>query len=171
MTITGMEHGGQIGITGTISGQTSLSGSYTNQHSNWCTPSTTDVGTISATLIPSVQSTAWTGTTHSTQNPPGDTAFVLNLAEDISGGNISGVLTFTGSSGSSSSCPLFGGTISVGGQQTGLQVSLFDNKLLGLSIEGTTDSVAKNFSGGYNVKCGCNSVGACDFGLYTMSRP
>jgi hypothetical protein len=148
-----------ITITGTVSGD-SLSGSYTMSLFG-----NDDVGTISATLIPSVQGTSWTGSTHSTQNPPGDTTFGLKLAED-SLGSISGMLTFTGSSGSSSSCPELGGTISVGGQQTGNQVSLFDNKSFGLDILGSTDSAAKNFNGSYS----CASA-PVDFGDFTMSRP
>ena len=52
----------------------------------------------------------------------------------------------------------------MGGQQTGIQVSLFS--LNGLGIDGTTDSVAKNFSGGYGALA-C----ASDIGLSTMSRP
>jgi len=59
MTMKGMEHGDTISITGTVSGD-SLSGSYTAELSMRCNPDPKDVGTISATLIPSVQGT-WTG--------------------------------------------------------------------------------------------------------------
>jgi hypothetical protein len=162
MTVTGNE-GDIVSITGTTSAETAFSGSYTTKTSGCSVPD--DMGTLSAALIPSVQSASWTGSTDSTQYVPGNTTFTANLAEDASG-NITGVLTFTGASGSSSSCGYLGGTPSVTGTQTGAQVSLSDNQADGLGVFGTLDSGAKNFSGSYGVSI-CNG----DDGTFTMSRP
>jgi hypothetical protein len=101
VVITG-NNGDTVSVTGTASGANSLSGSYTIKTSG-CGVND-DMGTLAATLIPSVQSSSWTGGTQSTQYPPGNTTFTANLTEDNSG-DITGVLTFTGSSGSSLTCP------------------------------------------------------------------
>jgi len=161
MMITG-NNGDTVIITGTASGNNSLSGSYATKTSG-CDVND-DMGTLSATLVPSVQSSSWTGGTQSTRYPPGNTTFTANLTEDSSG-NISGVLTFTGSSGSSSSCASLA-TGSVTGVQTGNQMSLSDNEPDGLGVFATMDNVAKNVSGVYDV-----SICAGDNGTFTMSRP
>ena len=137
-TVTGNE-GDTVAILGTVSGGNSLSGNYTTKTSG-CDLND-DAGSISATLIPAVQSASWTGSTESTAYPPGNTTFTGNLTEDSSG-NITGVLTFTSSSGSSASCPLLA-TGSVTGTQTGSQMSLGDNQADGLGIFATMDNVAK----------------------------
>jgi hypothetical protein len=105
VTITG-NRGDTISIGGTVSGNNSLSGSYTIQTSACGVNGET--GTLSATLVSSVQSASWIGATESTQYPPGNTMFTADLTEDSSG-NITGVLTFTGSSGSSAQCPSLSG--------------------------------------------------------------
>jgi hypothetical protein len=101
-------------VTGTASGHT-LSGSYTIKTSGCISG---DMGTLSATLIPSVQSATWTGATLSTTYPPGYTTFTANLAED-NAGKITGTTVFTGSTCS------FLSTASVSGTQTG---NLFCNR-------------------------------------------
>ena len=112
--------GDTVIITGTASGNNSISGSYAIKTSG-CLDDTS--GTLSAVLIPSVQSASWEGTTQSTQYPPGSSpAFTANLTEDSSG-NITGVLTFTTSSGSSVGCFAFA-TGHVIGTQTGNQIVL-----------------------------------------------
>jgi hypothetical protein len=161
VVITG-NNGDTVSVTGTASGANSLSGSYTIKTSG-CGVND-DMGTFSATLIPAVQSASWTGGTQSTQYPPGNTTFTANFTEDSSG-NIMGVLTFTGSSGSSLSCPsLASGPVT--GTQTGNQMSLSDNQPDGLGVFGTMDNAAKNISGLYGI-----SICSGDNGTVTMSRP
>jgi hypothetical protein len=162
LTITG-NNGDTVSISGTMSSDNSLSGSYTTKTSPGCGVND-DTGSLSATLIPSVQSASWTGSTQSTRYPPGNTMFTANLTEDSSG-NITGVLTFTGSSGSSASCPSLA-TGPVTGLQTGDQMSLSDNQADGLVLGGTIDGVAKNISGAYII-----SICAGDDGTLTMTRP
>jgi hypothetical protein len=160
--ITGNE-GDTISFMGTASSGTSLSGPYTTKSSGQCSLND-DMGTLSATLIPSVQNASWTGSTQSTRYPPGDTTFTANLTEDTSG-NITGMLTFTESSGSSASCTSFASG-PVTGLQTGSQMFLSDNQADGLGLGGTIDSMAKNISGTYFI-----SICAGDQGTATMSRP
>jgi hypothetical protein len=162
MSITGNE-GDTISFTGTASSGTSFSGSYTAKTSGQCSLND-EMGTFSATLIPSVQSASWTGTTESTQYAPGNTTFTANLTEDTSG-NITGTLTFTTSSGSSASCPSLA-TGPVTGYQAGNTMSLSDNQADGLGLGGTMDNSAKNISGRYVI-----SICAGDNGNVTMSRP
>jgi hypothetical protein len=162
MSITGNE-GDTISFTGTVSSDNSFSGSYATKTSGQCSLND-DMGSLSATLIPSVQSASWTGKTESTQYPPGNTTFTANLTEDTSG-NITGMLTFTTSSGSSASCPSLA-TGPVTGYQIGSSMSLTDNQADGLGLGGTIDSTAKNISGSYFI-----SICSGDNGNVTMSRP
>ncbi len=149
------QDGDTVSITGTASGN-SLSGNYTITTSG-CIAG--DMGTLSATLIPSVQSAAWTGATLSTVYPPGHTTFTASLTED-NAGNITGTMVFTGSACSFLSTP------SVGGRQTGNLLIVEDTAPDGVTLLGTVDSAAKNISGGYSISI-CNADG----GTFTMSRP
>ncbi len=149
------QDGDTVSITGTVSGGT-LSGNYTIKTSG-CMGG--DIGTLSATLIPSVQSASWTGATLSTVYPPGHTTFTANLAED-NAGNITGTMVFTGSTCSFLSTP------SVSGRQTGNIFIVEDTAPDGVALIGTVDSVAKNISGGYDISI-CNADG----GTFTMSQP
>jgi hypothetical protein len=148
--------GDTVSITGTASGGNSFSGSYTIKTSGCING---DTGTLSATLIPSVQSSSWTGTTQSTTYPPGITTFTASLNEDSSG-NVTGVLTFTGSSCS------FLATESETGAQMGNIMYLSDNSPNGINLGGTMDAAAKSISGTYSI-----SICHGDNGTFTMSRP
>jgi hypothetical protein len=149
------QDGDTVSITGTVSGG-ALSGNYTIKTSG-CMGG--DMGTLSATPIPSVQSAAWTGATLSTVYPPGHTTLTANLAED-NAGNITGTMVFTGSTCSFLSTP------SVNGRQTGNIFIVDDTAPDGVALIGTVDSVAKNISGGYDISI-CNADG----GTFTMSQP
>jgi hypothetical protein len=153
--ILNSQNGDTVSITGTASGDT-LSGSYTIKTSG-CIGG--DMGTLSATLIPSVQSAAWTGATVSTMYPPGHTTFTANLAED-NAGKVTGTMVFTGSTCS------FLSTASVSGTQTGNILNIRDTAPDGVTLFGTLDSVAKNISGGYGI-----SICSGDNGTFTMSHP
>jgi hypothetical protein len=163
VNITIIGNGGDtVNITGTASADNAIAGSYASKVSG-CSLND-DVGTFSGMLIPTVQSASWTGSTQSTRYPPGNTTFTAAFTEDASG-NITGTLTFTGSSGSSLSCSSFA-TGPVTGIQTGNQMSLSDNQPDGLGVFGTMDNAAKNISGLYGV-----SICSGDSGTVTMSRP
>ena len=160
LAITG-NSGDTVAINGIVS-DNAFTGDYSTKTSG-CGVND-DMGSVSAVLIPSMQSASWTGTTASTQYTPGNTTFTANLTEDNSA-NITAILTFTGSSGSSSSCPSFA-TGPFTGSRTGNILFLSDNQADGLSLGGTADDAAKNITGQYFV-----SICSGDNGTIMMSRP
>jgi hypothetical protein len=162
MVFTGND-GDTVSVTGTAETPTSFSGTYTSVTSG-CGISG-EMGTVSAELIPSMQGANWTGSTQSTRYSPGATTFTMNITEDSSG-NIMGTVTFTGSTGSSSSCTATTGTVSIRGAQLGNQFGFSDTSPDGFSVGGTTDNMAKAVNGGYFVS-GC----AGDGGTCMISRP
>jgi len=159
MTITGI-NGDTINVTGTVSeNSSSMSGSYTIKTSG-CDLSD-DMGTLSATLIPPVQSSSWSGTITSTRYPPNTDTFTANIREDNSGG-LSGKLSFTGPYCSSVLTP----SVSISGSQTGALIGFSDTEADGIGIFGAINASAKSISGLYGVS-DCSG----DNGTFTMNRP
>lgn len=163
MVVTG-NSGDTVRVTGTAANPpTSFSGTYTSATSG-CGVSS-EMGTVSAELIPSLQGANWAGSTQSTSYPPGNTTFTMNLTEDSSG-NITGTVTFTGSAGSSSSCSGLTGTVSISAGQMGNGFSFSATTPDGFSGGGTIDNMAKVLNGVYGVSI-CNG----DNGTWMASRP
>jgi len=163
MVVTG-NNGDTVSVTGTAANPPmSFSGTYTSATSG-CGVSG-EKGTVSAELIPSLQGANWTGSSQSTQYSPGATTFTMNLTQDDSG-NMMGTVTFTGSTGSSSSCAALNGTVSIGAEQTGNGFSFSDTSPDGFTGYGGTDNMAKVVKGNYEV-----SICGGDYGTWMMSRP
>ena len=113
-----------------------------------------DNGTFSASFVPDVESSQWSGSTSSSH---GTLTFAANLTED-SQGRLSGTMLFSGS-------PCFS-QLTVSGKQAGTVVQLTDSSGIFVA-SGTTVSNALTISGLYSV-----ISGACqEDGSFTMSRP
>lgn len=138
-------------FTGTVSNSV-MTGSYTTSGAPQC--SNGDKGTFSATLLPSVASASWTGTT--TSSIVGTMLkFAANLSENNLG-NLSGSLTFAGSSCVS--------IVNVAGTQIGAQLNLTSDTL---GLHGTISSDGKSVTGVYSLGAACSF----DSGTFSMSRP
>lgn len=137
-----------VTATGTLAGST-ITGSYTT--SGACTNG--DQGTFSAQLIPSIQSSQWTGSTSSVN---GTTTFTANITENNQG-DLGGSITFSGS-------PCFT-TLNVAGLIVGNQVALNDTQGL-IQAFGTVASNGKSISGTYAVSGSC-----AENGTFVMNRP
>jgi hypothetical protein len=140
-----------VNVTGTLSNSV-LSGNYTTAGA--CTSG--DKGTFSATLIPSIASNSWSGSTTSTSGG-GTTSFTAQLQEDKSG-NLTGTATFN-----SSVCLT---TATLTGLQVGDQAGIDDNAG-NFSAVGTINSTGKGISGTYTTGSACGF----DSGTFSMSRP
>ena len=163
MVVTG-NNGDTVSVTGTaVNPPTSFSGTYTSKTSG-CGVSS-EMGTVSAELIASLQGANWAGSTQSTNHSPGNTTFTMNLTEDSSG-NITGTVTFTGSTGSSSSCAALTGTVPISAAQKGNGFMFSATSPDGFSGGGAIDIMAKVINGPYGVSI-CNG----DNGTWMASRP
>ena len=149
LTIT--ESGGPDTIT--ISASTdsvTMTGTYTISGS--CDGG--DNGTFSASFVPDVESSQWSGSTASSN---GTLTFTANLTED-SQGRLSGTMAFSGS-------PCFS-QLTVSGKQAGSVVQLSDSQGIFVA-SGTTSNNALTISGLYSVISG----GCQEDGTFAMSRP
>jgi hypothetical protein len=149
--LTIVESGGPDTITTNASTDgVTMSGTYTISGS--CDVG--DHGNFSASLVPDVESSQWSGSTASSN---GTLTFTANLTED-SQGRLTGSMVFSGS-------PCFT-QLTMSGKQAGSVVQLSDTQGIFVA-SGTANSSALTISGLYSV-----ISGACkEDGTFTMSRP